>query len=214
LNKKYFNLIDFYGYSAIICGVLTSFFWLAHPVDADPTALQNEAFWNAVRSSRYILIQSIFIIILVFNLFSVIGIKVLLSDRYYTLVSIGFVLSMTGLGMFFGGGAFQAFIVPAIAESQSFHPLLDPDGPLLGGSLGLYLALTGMVFSVGYILFAIAFLRSGDFPKYIGILLLATPILGLSPLMPLIVRVIGCAAYGMAHVSIGYQLLRGKQNTR
>ncbi len=73
--------------------------------------------------------------------------------------------------------------------------------------MGIVFAITGICFALGFILFAIATIRAKVFPAFAAVmLLLGAPVLGLSPLMPVIVRWIACVVFGAANMWLGYIL--------
>ena len=76
------------------------------------------------------------------------------------------------------------------------------------GLLGALFAGTGLSFAAGYLLLGIAMLRTQVFPKGAAILLmLGAPVLGLSPLMPLWARIVGCIFWGSGNIWLGYMQL-------
>jgi hypothetical protein len=68
------------------------------------------------------------------------------------------------------------------------------------------MAVTGFTFLTGYVLLGIATLRAGVYPKWMALcLFLSAPVLGLSPLMPHLARIIGCLVFGIANVGLGWR---------
>jgi hypothetical protein len=103
---------------------------------------------------------------------------------------------------------FDAFINPVLTERAK--DLVDVKGPLLGGPMGILFAITGVCFAIGFVLFAVATMRAKVFPLVAAVLLLlGAPVLGLSPLMPVIARTIACLLFGAANIWLGWVLWSG-----
>jgi hypothetical protein len=202
------NYSKFRGIAAIICGFLTAIFWFLHPASADPTAPHDSEFWDAIQSGRYSGVNALFILILLFNLFALTGFYAQNREKGGYLAFFGFLLAFIGTSLFVGAGIFQAFVAPVLAKAENTRSLLEQSGPLLNGPLGAIFASTGMIFALGYILMAVSMLRTKVFTTLGAVLLFSAPILGLSPLMPLPVRIVGCLAYGAAHIILGRQLIK------
>jgi hypothetical protein len=123
---------------------------------------------------------------------------------------IGFLAAFLGTAMFLASGVFQCGVAPVLASNPATRPLLELDGPLLGGLLGMLFAGTGCLFALGYLMFGVTMLRTRVFPKGAAVLLmLGSPVLGLSPLMPLWARVLGCLCWGGGNLWLGYVQLVG-----
>ena len=162
-------------------------------------------------SSAWTVVNTIFVILIVANLFGIFG---LYAKYYAKMGSLGlwaFVLCETGLALFVALGVFSAFIVPVLARNAA--TLLDPKGPLMGQSLAPVFSTAGLTFAIGFVLLGVSILRLRIFPRWSGILLIiGAPVLGLSPLMPALARMIGCAAYGIGHIALGYGLWSEKES--
>lgn len=205
------TLLRFTGAASLVCGLITLPFWLLHPVAGDPHAPRDAAYWAAVQSARYMATNAMFIAILVLCLLALIGVAVRMSRRTGAPTLLMAVLAFTGTAMFVGAGCYQAFVLPALAADPATRSLLADTGPLLGGPMGAAFAVGGMLFAIGYVGLGLSILRSGAFPRAIGLMLvLSSWILGLSPLMPLAPRAIGTMTWAVAHVWIGLCLLRGR----
>lgn len=192
------------------CGLLTVLFWFLHPSAGDPHAPHDAAYWAALASGRFMAVNVSFLCILLLSLFALLGAYVRLMTRAGTLGALGFVLAFVGTALFIGAGFFQGFIMPALGADPATRPLLEMSGPLLGGPLGQAFAGGGMIFAAGYVLFGIAVARSRVLPAGVGLLwALSSPILGLSPLMPLWARTLGSVAWGLANLWLGVALWTG-----
>lgn len=200
-------ILKFCGWCSIVCGVLTAVYWLFHPAAGDPKAIQDDAYWQAVQSQRYIVINALFLFIIVTNIFGLSGIYFYLHRNGDKTAFVAYLLAVTGLILFAGVGVFNAFVVPEIVKAEQ-SSLLLPDGVFMTGSLGELFKETGSAFAAGYIILSLKTFRSGVFPAWMLLMLLSALILGLSPLMPLFVRIAGCGIYGTAHILLGIQVLK------
>jgi hypothetical protein len=82
----------------------------------------------------------------------------------------GYVLALLGAYLLGGVIFFDGFFSPVIAGHAP--ALLDPNGPLNSPPAIIPLALAGFVWGIGYLLLAIAFLRSGPLPRLASALVL------------------------------------------
>lgn len=192
------------GAAAVLCGVLTIAFWFIHPSAADPRAPHDDAFFAALQGARFRAVFLVFVALLLLSLLSLVGFYARLRQAGGRLGLLGFVLSLVGTAMFVASGVFQSAVAPVLAGSGATRQLLAEDGPLLGGLLRALFAATGLTFAAGYVLFGLSMLRSGALPRGAAVLLmLGAPVLGLSPLMPLPVRMLGCLCWGAGNVWLG-----------
>ncbi|HEX9941227.1 MAG TPA: hypothetical protein VGG03_04365 [Thermoanaerobaculia bacterium] len=190
------NLFRWSGLANIVAGVLTALFWFVHPGLDDPR--------NALLG-RWMYVNTGFITLIVLLLWGLTGLYLRQVERSGLLGFLGYVLGFIGLALFVGLGTFDAYVVPVLTADAS--SLLGDTGALMQGALGKYAPITGLTFALGYVLFGIATFRAGVFPRWAAVLLaLSAPILGMSPLMPAAVRLVGCIIYGVANIALGYSL--------
>jgi hypothetical protein len=203
------KLIRLSGIPAMLCGLLTAVFWFLHPMAADPKAAHDAAFWAAMQTTTYTAVNGMFVAVLVLCLFGLVGLYARQVERAGVLGLVGFLFGFTGTALFIGAGVFQAFVAPSLAVSEATRPLLEPDGPLFKGPLTPLFAGGGMCFAIGFALFAIATLLAKVLPKRPAILLmLSSPILGLSPMMPYAARAAGSFVFGVAFLWLGWALVK------
>lgn len=198
------------GVASLICGAFSAVFWLVHPAAAVPGAVQDADYWAALQTSRYMLVNLSFVLILVCCLFALVALQARQSVAGGLPGFIGFLGSFIGSALFIGAGIFQAVVVPALAAREETRFLLEQSGPLMGGPMGAIFAATGILFGFGMALFGLSLFRAKVFPPYAGLMLLvSSPVLGLSPLMPPVARIVGCAIWGGAFVWLGLALRKG-----
>ncbi len=199
------------GLAAILCGLPTAIFWFLHPSAGDPKAAHDAAFWAAMQTTQYVAVNGMFVAILVMCLFGLVGIYARQIEASGMLGLVGFALAFAGTAIFIGAGVFQAFVAPSLAAADATRPLLEPDSLLFKGPLTPLLAGGGMTFALGNVLLAIATLRAKVLPKWPAILLIpSSPILGLSPAMPLTARTIGSFVFGICFAWLGWALFSAK----
>jgi hypothetical protein len=188
------QLIRWSGFATILAGVLTALFWFLHPGLGDP---------SAALTARWMWVNLSFVFLLILTLYGVTGLYARQSDRVGTLGFVSYLLSFTSTSLFVGAGIFDAVINPVLrAESPA---LLNPDGPLLAGPLGIVFMIAGVSFALGFVLFGVTTFRAGIFPVGAAVLLIiGSPILGFSPLMPQIARTLGSVVFGASFIWLGY----------
>jgi len=109
--------------------------------------------------------------------------------------------------MFLGTGMITAFIWPMLAVRAP--AIVEPGGPIFGWPHSvLAFALTAVILSVGYVIFGIAMVRVGVFPRWSILTLVIGAILGMLPphpmgMLPWGGLVFGGVLYGAALVSLG-----------
>jgi hypothetical protein len=195
------------GFACVAGGVFIAAFVLAHPwgqfVGA---AIARTPQWRAAHSFH--------LVGAVFALVGLVGLFLFQRGRLGPLGLVGFVVSFVGNGMFLGTGMITAFIWPMLAVHAP--ATVEPGGPIFGvPSSALAFALTAAVIGVGYIVFGIAMLRAGVFPRWAIVALVAGAILGnlppypFSP-MPWAGLVLGGVLYGGALAWLGTILWRGE----
>ncbi|MBI5292148.1 MAG: hypothetical protein HY872_09760 [Chloroflexi bacterium] len=183
------------GLALLIGGILMGVGLLIHPNDAaDP---------GAVLSARWALAHGLLLIGAVPVL---LGLSSLYQRAGGGLAFIGYLLTFGGVALFIFAFALEAFVVPVMAADPNAQALLDPAGPLLGGSLGLFLLVTGLVFTVGAILLGIAILRSATLPKWSGVLFIIGSAVAFVPPLPYAVLIISGLALSAALIVTGYAI--------
>lgn len=198
------TLIRWSGLANMSAGLLTAVFWWIHPGLEDPS--------NALKPlwmGSYML----FVALIILFMWGLTGLYLRQSEPAGLLGLVGYLLGFIASAFFVGAGAFDAFVTPALRTGAT--AMLEPDGPLMAGALGKYFMVTGLSYATGYVLFGIATLRAGVFPKWMAaLMILSVPVLGLSPLMPPLARIVGCAVFGAANIGLGYENWSGGARQR
>ncbi len=192
------TLLRLSGLALLLAGVLLALAIPFHPSDTDPQALLRSA---------WVPVHTVFAIAVLLSLFGLLGLYLRLRERSGWLGLLGFALLFTGSAFILAVLFFEAFVAPAIASSAAGQALLDPAGPLFGGTLNVVLVLVSSIFSLGCLLFCIAILRSGTAARFASLLLLAGILLAFWPPLPQLVGTIGGVLLGLGYIWFGYTLL-------
>jgi hypothetical protein len=183
------------GLTLLIGGILMGVGLLIHPDEAaDP---------GAVLSARWALAHGLLLIGAVPVL---LGLGGLYQRAGGGLAFIGYLLTFGGIALFVFAFALEVFVVPVIAADPNAQALLDPAGPLLGGPLGLFLLVTGLIFTLGAILLGIASLRSATLPKWSGALFIIGSAVAFVPPLPYAVLIISGLALSAAFIATGFAI--------
>lgn len=182
-----------HGLALIIGGILMSLALLIHPDDAaDP---------GAVLTARWMLAHSL---LLIGAVPALLGLAGMYERTGGALALVGYLLTFGSLACFIFAFGLEAFVVPVLAADPNAGALLEPAGPLFGGPLGLVLLVAGLAFTLGAIVFGIAMLRSGAFPRWTGPLLIVAAPVSLVPPLPYPVLLISGLALGLAFITAGF----------
>jgi hypothetical protein len=192
------TLVRLSGLALLLSGILIAVPIVFHPSYADSQALLRPA-WVPVHIALTIAA--------ILGLFGLVGLYTRLRERSGWLGLIGFMLLFSGTALFVAVLSIEAFVLPALAYSAAGQTLLDPAGPLFNGPLNVFLLLTGIIFSLGCLLFCVAILRSGISGRWIGLLLLGGILLAFWPPLPDLVGIIGGVLLGLGFIWFGYILL-------
>jgi hypothetical protein len=196
------------GLSCIVGGVCLAGFVLVHPWDRLLGA-------EIARTQRWQLAHTLHFVGALFALLGLLGIFERQRDKLGLFGLAGFVLSFIGNAMFLGTGMITAFIWPMLAVDAP--AVVEPGGAIFKWPHSLFaFALTAVTLIVGYVIFGIAMLRVGVFPRWSVVMLVVGGILGMLPPKPMGMLpwgglVFGGVLYGMALVWLGAILWMEKQ---
>lgn len=192
------NLIRWSGGALLLGGIFLAIATVIHPKNddfLDPTV---------VFDNTWVPAHALFMVAVIMLLPGFIGLYIRHAARIGVMGLIGVLLSFLGGALFIPVFFLDAFVVPAIAENPAGKALLDPAGPLLGGTLGLIFLLAALIFVVGSVLFGFVIVRAGISPRWSGGLIAAgAPLVVFWPPLPHIVGVIGGLALGLGYIWIG-----------
>jgi hypothetical protein len=192
------RVIRWSGLALLLAGLLIAIPMLFHPSDADPQAVLNSA-WVPVHS---LLLAGALV-----TLFGLIGLYGAQAEAVGTLGLIGFILTFVGIALVVAVLILEAFVIPVIAANTAGQALLDPAGPLFGGTLGLIFLVMGVSQALGFILLGFATARAAVLPRWAGVLLLlGGPLLAFTPPLPQLVGTIGGVLMGASFVWLGYAI--------
>ncbi|MBI5133220.1 MAG: hypothetical protein HZA83_00765 [Thaumarchaeota archaeon] len=198
------QLVKLTGIAAMLAGFFTAIFWFIHP---DPSLANISARLSPTWTPVYVL----FILVLLLTIFSLFGFFARQLGGMRLLGTIGFVLAVAGTSLFISAGAFDAFVTPVLAANPATIGLVGVDSALFTSVAPLFM-IGGLSFATGFILFGYATFRLKILPQVPALMLiLGSPILGMSPLMPTIARTIGSIVFGAAMIWLGWAVWSEKK---
>jgi hypothetical protein len=194
------TMVRWSGLSCIVGGLCLAGFVLVHPWDQLLGA-------EIARTARWQIAHTLHFVGALFALLGLLGIFARQREQLGPLGIVGFIFSFIGNAMFLGTGMITAFIWPMLALEAP--ATVEPGGPIFGWPHSLLaFALTAVTLSIGYVLFGIAMLRVGIFPRWSILMLVTGAILGMLPphpmgALPWWELVFGGVLYGAALVWLG-----------
>lgn len=194
------TMVRWSGLACIVGGVCLAGFVLVHPWDQLLGA-------EIARTARWQIAHTLHFVGALFALLGLLGIFARQREQLGPLGVVGFIFSFIGNAMFLGTGMITAFIWPMLALEAP--ATVEPGGPIFGWPHSLLaFALTAVTLSIGYVLFGIAMLRVGIFPRWSILMLVTGAILGMLPPHPMGALpwwglVFGGVLYGAALVWLG-----------
>jgi hypothetical protein len=194
------TMVRWSGLSCIVGGLCLAGFVLVHPWDQLLGA-------EIARTARWQIAHTLHFVGALFALLGLLGIFARQREQLGPLGIVGFIFSFMGNAMFLGTGMITAFIWPMLALEAP--ATVEPGGPIFGWPHSLLaFALTAVTLSIGYVLFGIAMLRVGIFPRWSILMLVTGAILGMLPphpmgALPWWELVFGGVLYGAALVWLG-----------
>jgi hypothetical protein len=162
------NLVRLGGLAAIAGGAL----FVAAELLGLPT-LNEETFSETVTTTSYAVQQLLFLLGVVFVLLGLVGLYVRQSEAAGALGLVGFLVAFAGTVLVAGFIWASAFIAPALADTA---PHVLDGGPPPGILPSI------IVFGLGWLLFGVATLRAGVFPRAAAILLVVGAVVTVLPL--------------------------------
>jgi hypothetical protein len=192
------KLLRFGGMAAVLGGAAIALYNSVEYMffsGAPLSALANLPGWLAFQIAGLFAIA--FVVIGLFGLYAV------QAQRAGKVGLVGFALALAGVLMYVGTTWAAAFLMPAVGRAAP--AILDAPDPLAGAGV----ISTILISSVGWILFGVATLRAGVFPRWASILMLVGAI------VPFVTQSVGVAlplgpvALGVALAWMGYSTLVG-----
>lgn len=196
------TLIRWCGAANVVAGILIIVANVLHPPRSFATLATDAQLphWEPV--------HALGIVAFVVTVYALIGAYARQSEQAGLVGLIGFVAAVTGVVLGVGVLVPDSFVFPVLAEQESTRFLLSVPGTLIpGGSLGIYILLSGLLYTGGYILFGIATVKAGILPRAatISILIGVVP-LTFGALLLQGLDVAGALLVGVGHIWWGYAL--------
>lgn len=185
------------GLALMLSGIFVAVPTLVHPDEiADPSVMQ---------SASWVSIHTAFIAGVFLSIFGLFGLWLRLREKGGFWADVGFGLTFVGSVLTVAILTLDAYVFPVIAADTSSQALLDPNGPLLAGPLGLVFMLAAVIYALGTFVLGTAVIRAGTLPLGAGgLLLVGGPIMGFSGLLPHLVFLIGGVLLGASLIWLGY----------
>jgi hypothetical protein len=105
----------------------------------------------------------------------------------------------------------ESAIVPVLAASPAYEPLLGMTGPLMAGAFGAVITISMVIVAVGFILIGGYLISAKIISPANGILfIIGAPLAAFSPPLPYAIGIIGAVLLGSALVWLGMSLRTGR----
>jgi hypothetical protein len=102
-------------------------------------------------------------------------------------------------------------IVPVLAGSLAYEPLLSETGPLITGAFGVLTLITAVIVAIGFILFGGYLIWAKIISPVNGVLfIIGAPLISFSPPLPYVVMIIGGVLLGIALIWLGVSIRTGR----
>jgi hypothetical protein len=165
------QLIRWSGLAAILAGVLLSIGALLN------IATETENLSESATTAPYALTWLLYLLGGVLLLLGLVGLYARQSQAAGILGLVGFLVAFSGMALLVGSAWFRLFVAPFFAVEAPGALDAEPTG-----MLALGFALSFVVFSTsGWVLFGIATLRAGVYPRAAAILLMAGVLINFLP---------------------------------
>ena len=189
------RLVRWAGVANLLAGVTLIIHALLHPQGTSAAATQ-ESLWLPAHVIGYIGF--------ILGMFGIVG---LLAGQIGALKSggvAGFAMAFAGQTITAGIVFFDSFVAPVLGRDAP--SLLDTQGPLFGGPVGIVVIIGGLLVTIGYITFGIATMRAGVLPRWGALLVVLGSWFGLVAAFSHIAFVVGAVIFGIGNVWLGYGL--------
>jgi hypothetical protein len=164
------NLIRWGGLAALIGGVLLVIAGLLDLIFA------GGEFSEIAQTGTFAFSSLLYLLGLILVLLGLVGLYASQSEAAGGLGLLGFLVAFLGTALAVGAFWTQAFVAPTLALEAPEFLNEDP-----GGRLGFGFTLTFLLASLGWLLFGVATLRAGVYPRWAAILLIIGAVLAFLP---------------------------------
>jgi len=200
------NIIRAEGTLSLIGASGILIWWFMMPLFL-PTGDAADHFQNLVLDPEWIAVNLVGLISILFMILGFPGFYIKYYDRYQALGFIALIVAVTGLILYASVQYYETIIWPAAAQIDP--ELLQVHGALVSGDpiVVAGLLVSGAILGAGYILFGIATLRTGSFPKIpVWFLIVGAPLFGNGILFP--VRTMGLILFAAGIIWMGIIIRR------
>lgn len=199
------SLIRWCGLAGIVAGALFALETLLHPArDINTLA---DSMQQSVLGVSWTVSHTFAVLYCIVIPFALMGWYAVMMNRAGRLGLVGFTLSIVGNALLLGVTAPDAYIFPAVAANPTTRLLLDLNGPILRGPMGIFLIVSGLVLVVGTVMLCIAGIRARVLPARAFLLVgIGIPLTTFGPLAANILGLIGATLGGIGYMALGYAL--------
>ncbi len=195
------------GYANIAGGALVAIAYLSHPHHETP---------QVIASSYWLWTHVLFVFSLLFGIFGLIALMGHTLAKSSVAGFIGYVIAIISLVLIFGMNYYETFINPVLAVEAPNFVTDYGAGLTIGVVAGLFPA-SGALFLIGYVLFSVDLLRSGQLERGAPVLMIVGVTIfsaGLSGFFPMIVVQVGSVVFGIATMWLGIRLIKSTGASR
>ncbi len=189
------TLMRWSGLSVSLGGLAYVLFVLVHPFSglSDP---------HVIHSGQWLVAHNLHLLGAVLVLLGLPGLYVAGMHRTGRLGLVGYLVAFVGTVLHAGSGMFTAYVVPLAPA------LADPNGPAQGSPLVAIFLLQTVAMIVGFVLLALAGLRAGMLPNWVGLPLILGAVLFNAPAVavPYAIPLVGGVLFGAGLGGWGYTL--------
>ena len=199
MRKK--EIIKAGGIASMIGGASLILWWVLMPLIL-PVADSAENFQHMVLHTGWIPVNAVGLVAILILILGFPASYILHFHKFGKLSLFGFVFAITGLILYTCIQYYETFIWPAAAQIEP--ALVELRGALVFGDPAVVAALfvSGGILGIGYILYGIALLKSGSFPKLpVWFLIIGAPVFGLG--LVLAIRTVGLILFGAGTIWLG-----------
>jgi hypothetical protein len=191
-------LVRWSGLAVLLGGLAHALFVLIHPFSglSDP---------HVIHSGRWLVAHNLHLLGAVFVLLGLPGLYVSGLRRAGRLGLVGYLVAFVGTALHAGSGMFTAYVVPLAPA------LADPSGPAQGSPFVAVFLLLTLAMIAGFTLLALAGLRAGALPGWVGLPLILGAVLFNVPAVavPYAIPLVGGVLVGAGLGGWGYALWSG-----
>lgn len=203
------DFIGISGYLNLLAGVALLIYWYSYAIFL-PYRELSTTLSILVKNKHWKWINTLGVIGALAGLLGQAGLYVLQMEKGSGTATIGFYVATMGTAMILGTMLWDTILWPILARYD--ERFLDFQGPIYTSKTFLpYFAISGLIYSVGYVLVGIGIVQSGVLPQLTGYLIgIGAPAFGLGAMfgkMQVYPRTAGITMMGIGLIWIGFVMI-------